>query len=186
MTPFDAASTLEDVCFVVGDALVRAGIHAVLTGGSAATLYSGGAYQSADADFILRFEGDLSGANAVMIGLGFRANRGQYEHPSTHFTVDFPRGPLAIGDDRVTSHETLHRGGQSLLILSPTDCVRDRLAAVYYWDDQSSLPVAAAVARAQASLVDFALIEAWTEREATRSPAYRQREKYRRFRMLLG
>lgn len=49
----DARSSLADVGVAVGDALRRAGIRAVLTGGACASLYSGGAYQSMDADLIL-------------------------------------------------------------------------------------------------------------------------------------
>lgn len=49
----DHTSSLEDVCFEVADALNRYSIQAVLTGGSAATLYAPDVYASLDADFVL-------------------------------------------------------------------------------------------------------------------------------------
>lgn len=41
------------MALAAGDGLRRAGIRAVLTGGACANLYSGGAYESVDADFVL-------------------------------------------------------------------------------------------------------------------------------------
>jgi len=48
-----ARSGLGAVATVVGDALRREGIRAVLTGGACANLYTGGRHQSVDADFIV-------------------------------------------------------------------------------------------------------------------------------------
>lgn len=47
-------STLEDVCFEVTEALDLHGFTAVLTGGSAASMYAPNAYMSQDADFVLQ------------------------------------------------------------------------------------------------------------------------------------
>ena len=47
-------SSLADVAAMVAAALRTAGIEAVLTGGACASVYSKGAYQSQDLDFILR------------------------------------------------------------------------------------------------------------------------------------
>ncbi len=48
----DENSSLEEVCFEAGAALDRCRIDAVLTGGSAAAVYSPGTYTSLDADFV--------------------------------------------------------------------------------------------------------------------------------------
>ena len=45
-------STLRDVAITVGATLRQHGIHAVLTGGACANIYTRGAYLSGDADFI--------------------------------------------------------------------------------------------------------------------------------------
>jgi hypothetical protein len=87
-----------------------------------------------------------------------------YRHPNTVYTVDFPPGPLAIGNDDVTSWETVRRGDYLLHVLSPTDCVRDRLAwYIMPQPDLTSLTQAVAVARDLD--IDLDAIRAWCERE---------------------
>jgi hypothetical protein len=186
MSEIAPTSSLQDVCFIVGTALAENDIIAVLTGGSAATVYSHGRYQSYDADFVLRLGGDLQRVRDIMASLGFIANRtGEFTHPATTFSVDFPAGPLAVGVEFVTTWETLVRETQTLHVLSPTDCVRDRLAAFYYWNDRSALETAVAVARVQHASVDLDVIASWTAKEERASFAFRQREKYATFARLL-
>jgi hypothetical protein len=50
-----------------------------------------------------------------------------------------------------------------LRIISPTDCVKDRLAAYYHWGDQQSLAQAILVARDQK--VDIDEIRRWSKAE---------------------
>jgi len=90
----DASSTLEDVCFAVAAVLREIPVEAVLTGGSAATIYAPHAYTSADADFILRDEISSKDLGRALATIGFRpaAARGMFEHPLSTFTVDSPKG----------------------------------------------------------------------------------------------
>ena len=97
-----ARSSLKKVAAVVSDALSRAGIRAVLTGGACATIYSGGAYQSEDLDLIL-------------------------QSSPTQKELD-----LSIGSDLSVEPAEMPIGGVSVLLLSPTDSCRDRLAAYYH------------------------------------------------------
>jgi hypothetical protein len=101
MAPMTAASSLEDVCFAVCTALHIAGTVAELTGGSAATYYAPAAYQSGDADFIIKFSIDATSAADAIRNLGYRETGGSYFHHENLFTLEFPPGPLAIGDDLV-------------------------------------------------------------------------------------
>ena len=48
-------------------------------------------------------------------------------------------------------------------MLSPTDCVKDRLAAYYFWNDQQALEQAKLVAKNQP--VDLDEIRRWSEVE---------------------
>ena len=68
-------------------------------------------------------------------------------------------GPLAVGNDFITTWNTWYRDGLSLHIIKPFDCVRDRLAAAIHWKDASSARQAAAVAKAQG--VDVAAVREW-------------------------
>lgn len=124
-----ATTTLDQLAFIVCTALETDGTTAILSGGGADTVYAPDAYQSRDLDFIFEYW-SATGTPSVtpLLNLGFVLNGQSYTHPMTHYTVDFPVGPLAIGIEKVVSWDTLRRGHQVLHILSPTDCVRDRLA----------------------------------------------------------
>ena len=97
--------------------------------------------------------------------LGYTEAGGMYVHNFSPFTVEFPVGPLGIGDDLINSWSTFARDSELLHIVSATDCVRDRLAHFYYWNDYSALDAAVAVAVAQNNEIDLDAIRAWTLRE---------------------
>lgn len=158
-------TSLRELAFLVATALRDAGETAVLTGGGAATIYSEAAYQSRDLDFVWTMRSALGRVPAApILALGFRPDRGGYAHPDSPYTLEFPPGPLAIGDELVTAWEVLEDGaGRVLPILSPTDSVRDRLAHLIHYRDFRGLEQALLVARGQT--VDLARIEAWCRRE---------------------
>ncbi len=147
----DRSSTLADVCFAVSAALNAHGMTAVLTGGSAAAFYAPQTYMSYDADFILSGNEPLREVAAALAPIGFeRYGRSRiFTHPKSEFTVDFPKGPLAVGRD-----------------YTPNDCVRDRLAHFYYWSDYIALNAAVGVAVQGADRINMATLRAWTERES--------------------
>ena len=73
------------------------------------------------------------------------------------------RGPLAVADDLIRVWSTVHRDDEILHVLTPTDSVRDRLAAFLFWNDWSGLEQALAVASARPD-VDHAIVEEWCRR----------------------
>ena len=135
-------SGLGAVAVAVGDALRRHGIRAVLSGGACASLYTRGAFQSADMDFILTGPAKQSQLDAAMATVGFTRKGDRYVCPRTPFYVEFPRGPLAIGNDYGIRPVTRRTPQGLAMMLSPTDSCRDRLAAFYHWNDRQSLQVA--------------------------------------------
>lgn len=156
-------SSLADVAVATGDALWRAGIRAVLTGGACANLYSGGAYQSFDADFVLAGPCSTKNLDRALATLGFVRKGDRYVHRLTPFFVEFPSGPLGIGRDLSILPVWRRRGAAKTLALSATDACRDRLAAFYHWNDLQSL--AAAVAIAVRNRVAFAKVRSWSRSE---------------------
>jgi hypothetical protein len=158
-----ATTPLRRVAVLVGDALRRSGIDAVLTGGACATVHSGGAYQSLDIDFVLRSTGRLTTLDAAMRSLGFVRARQRYEHPASPYFVEFLPAPLAIGADTDIRPVLLTAGGARTRALSATDATRDRLAAFYHWQDRSSL--AAALAIAARHRINLARIGRWSRTE---------------------
>jgi hypothetical protein len=169
-----ATSTLTDVAFAVCTALDQRGITAVLTGGSAATFYAPEAYQSHDLDFVITLRPSAAIGEDALSDLGFQRRADYYVHPAAPFPLEFPPGPLMVGDDLIRTWNTEHRGSEILHILTPTDCCRDRLASFLFWNDFSGLEQAIAVYRARRSEVDLDAIGAWCRRE-------RQPDKYTLF-----
>jgi len=156
-------STLAEVAVAVAGALRDAGIDAVLTGGACASLHSDGVYISHDLDFILRAGGTRAALDAAMATAGFARDGDRYVHPRTRFFVEFPRGPLAIGNDLDIRPVKIRISGKQVTALSATDACRDRLAAFYHWSDRQSLRAAIAIARA--NRVSMAAIRRWSIRE---------------------
>lgn len=177
----DRNSSLEDICFAVSTALDKCDIEGVLTGGSAAAVYAPDVNTSMDADFVL----DEKPSRAILfqalgeLGFAPSPSAGMFEHPDSEFTIDFPSGPLAVGGEYILKTTTLVRGDLRLRILMPVDCVRDRLAHFYHWNDYHALAAAVAVARAHCRSNDFVELEAWTDRES--SPGKNFRSKYAEF-----
>lgn len=156
-------SSLADVAVATGDALRRAGIRAVLTGGACANLYSGGVYQSSDADFVLAGQCSTNDVDRALSTLGFAREGDRYVHRLVVFFVEFPSGPLGIGRDLRIRPVWRSRRAAKTLALSATDACRDRLAAFYFWNDLQGL--AAAVAIAARNRVAFAKVRAWSRGE---------------------
>ena len=139
-------SSVTEVALAVGSALARHRIRAVLTGGAGASLHTGGAYVSFDVDLILTGPATQAELDKAMATVGFVRRGDRYTHPHSRFYVEFPRGPLAIGSDfRIRPVERRGPRGR-ILVLSPTDSCRDRLAAFYHWNDRQSLKVAVSIA----------------------------------------
>ncbi len=159
----DERSTLPRVARVVGRALTRHGVNAVLTGGACASLHTRGSYSSADLDYVLANDPGLETLDEAMRSVGFAREGDRYRHPRTPFYVEFPKGPLAIGEDTRIRPRRYRSAHGDLLALSPTDSCRDRLAAFYHWRDRQSLKAAVAIARR--NRVSFRVISRWSRDE---------------------
>ncbi|HEY0394086.1 MAG TPA: hypothetical protein VGD01_06280 [Candidatus Elarobacter sp.] len=129
--------SLIDGAFVVCTALDEVGITAVLCGGSAATYYAPAAYMSADNDFVMTVDMPRRDISAIVAPLGFREEGRIYVNEAVAWTLDFPRGPLAIGRDVVTAWDTVRQGDRLLHVISATDSVRDRFMHYFAWNDYS-------------------------------------------------
>lgn len=151
------------MAFCVARALQREGVRAVLTGGACASIYTRGAYQSVDLDFVLQGLVPPKSLDRAMKTIGFARRGNQYFHASARFYVEFPPGPLAIGSDYDIRPVTRRIGGAGIFLLSATDSCRDRLAAYLHWDDRQGLETAIAIALR--SRIDLAAIHDWSVRE---------------------
>lgn len=116
-----------------------------------------------DVDFVVKGSATGVHLDAALTPLGFERKGDRYVHPRVPFYVEFPRGPLAIGNDfRIRPVERRSRYGRTLA-LSATDSCRDRLAAFYHWNDRQSLRVATWIARR--NRVSYRTIRQWSVAE---------------------
>jgi len=133
---FNKKMSMEEFAFAVAQALEEKGIQVILTGGAVVSIYSEGKYVSKDLDFLS--PGDHQLIKKAMIELGFENEGKDFFHKKASFSVEFPGYDLVIGDEPMKPEGKLKRGKFTLLLLSPTQCVMDRLSAFYHWKDRQS------------------------------------------------
>lgn len=136
------------------------GIEVVLSGGAAVAIYTNNKYVSKDLDLINIYGVNRRKIRDVMIVVGFYEEGRYFRHPDSQFFVEFPPGPLAIGEERVQQVIERRLSTGILKVISPTDCVKDRLSAYYHWGDQQSLLQATLVA--QRNKINIDEIRRWS------------------------
>lgn len=139
------------------------GIRTVLSGGACVAIYASDRYVSMDLDFITRVATTRRQLKQALAEIGFTEKNRYFVHPDTEYFLEFPSGPLAVGNEPVSMVEELRLETGTLRLLSPTDCVKDRLAAFYHWNDRQCLQQAVWVA--QEREVDWDEIERWSRQE---------------------
>ncbi|HBA88527.1 MAG TPA: hypothetical protein DCZ75_11265 [Geobacter sp.] len=151
-------------------------IRVVLSGGACVAIYASGRYVSMDLDFIDRLQTTRQRLKAVLSEIGFTEKNRYFVHADTDFFIEFPSGPLAVGNEPVAKIEEMHLDTGTLRLLSPTDCVKDRLAAFYHWNDRQCLQQAVWVA--QEREVDWNEIERWSLQEGEKAKFDAFREEF--------
>lgn len=158
-------TTMPELAAIVSEALAAAGIVATLSGGSAVTIYSENRYQSEDLDFVTTAL--LEELKPVLEPLGFvhtgSPRLSVFEHPDTHWYLEFPPAPLSFGGTYVDASdcELLPTPVGNIRIISATHSVMDRLAAAASWQDAPSLDQALLVATHQGEKIDWKEIDNW-------------------------
>jgi len=141
--------TLAELAAYVQTQLRADGIEVVLSGGATVSFYSSNKYVSKDVDLInVRFE-KRSKVKLAMEAFGFQEKGRYFEHPESKFLIEFPDGPLSVGEEPVKEINDVKLSTGTLRVISPTDCVKDRLCAFYFWNDQQGLAQAVMVAKKQ-------------------------------------
>jgi len=158
---------LKELGGFICDALIVKDIHVVLSGGSCVEIYSRGEYSSWDLDLINQYNEQYKKIHQVMSELGFKERNKYFVHEDTKYFIEFPSGPLGVGDAPVEDIAEIDTEAGVLRLLTPTDCIKDRLAAYYHWDDEQSLQQAVWVAKQNA--YDLESIKRWSIKEGCES-----------------
>lgn len=162
---FNTCTELELWQYVASE-LNKAGIKTVLVGGAVAAIYSNGVYRSGDLDIVIDsyLLKDETIAN-VMQNIGFKKEGRHWKREDCqHLFIEFIRPPVAICDDYKIKPEKFLVNKQELFILSPKDCVRDRLAGYVYFKSAECLEQAALVATAKHVKLDT--LTEWAKSES--------------------
>lgn len=125
--------------------------------------YSEGQYVSKDLDFVNMYFATRKKIRAAMEEIEFLEDGRHFVHPETKLFIEFPPGPLSVGNQIVSDCIMVSSQSGSVRILTPADCVKDRLAAFYYWNDHQCLIQAQMVCKNQN--VDIGEIEDWSKKE---------------------
>lgn len=135
---------IEELALLVSAQLKSRGVEVVAVGGFVAAHYSSYRYLTKDVDFVdITYQ--TKKLQAAMAEAGFTRRGKNYFHPDTEFTLEFPPGPLSVGDELVIKTATLERDGVVMRMLSASDIVKDRLAAFIHWRDNQALAQAVAI-----------------------------------------
>ncbi len=158
-----AEMSLQELAAYVATHLKSHQIPVVLVGGSCVSIYSDNKYQTKDLDFVERYHNKRSLLKAALHEIGFAERNRYFVHPEAHYFLEFPLGPLAIGDSPVHELNEVITETGVVTLLTPQDCICDRLSAYYHWHDQQSLHQAVWVALAHPFDIEY--VRAWSERE---------------------
>lgn len=95
--------------------------------------------------------------------MGFTRSGRLFTNTSVKYLVEFPPGPLSIGDEyNIQPVEIILKTG-SLSLLSPTDSLKDRLTGYFYGNDYQCLEQAVMIQKM--NKVDMKNIQKWAEME---------------------
>ena len=155
--------TQGEVAAFIDSHLKENGINVVLSGGASVAVYSNNLYVSKDLDFVAQFNLDIKAIDALMKEMGFFSKGNYYTHTQTEYYAEFISGPPTIGSEPIEKINEIKMKTGILRIISPTDCVKDRLAAYYFWDDRQGFEQAILVSKS--NQIDMENVESWSVKE---------------------
>lgn len=155
--------SLGELAAFIAEHLRSKGIETVLVGGACISIYSANAYSSFDLDFIITGSSTRQRVRAALAEIDFHEEHRYFVNAQTPFFVEFPSGPLAVGEEPPSEIRSLRFATGTLRLLSPTDSVKDRLAAFYHWQDRQSLEQAVLIAGEHP--IDIAEVRRWSGHE---------------------
>ncbi|KAF0146265.1 MAG: hypothetical protein FD156_292 [Nitrospirae bacterium] len=153
---------IKELAAIVSDKLTESGIDAILVGGACVSIYTKNKYLSSDLDFVSSTS--IKEISPVLLKLGFeRKSSRHFERKDCPFYIEFVPPPAALGSEPVVETNVLKTRLGDIILLTPTDSVKDRLAAYYHWTDPQALEQALLIARSQK--INLQEVKRWSEKE---------------------
>lgn len=163
--PLDELKTLEETASYICTKLKENGIDVVLSGGSCMEIYTHKNFSSYDIDFIANPSYTSKKIESTMLSMGFKKVDGRYykyEHNPNY--IEFPTGPVSLGNEFPKKFDELKTLVGTLVLLTPTDCIKDRLCAYVYHGGEECFQQAIAVAHL--NFIDFDDLKNWAKKES--------------------
>lgn len=154
--------SIRDVAAAVSEHLQARGIETSLVGGACVSIYTDNAYESFDLDFVSHEPHKR--IEAALAEIGFKSTGGRhFDHPDCKYYAEFVAPPVSIGEELIKKLKRVETPFGFLNLLTPTDCVKDRLAAYIHWKDTQALEQALLVALD--NRIDMAKVKTWAAKE---------------------
>jgi hypothetical protein len=153
--------SILDLAALVNKKLTEHDMKATLVGGACVAIYSNNRHLSYDLDFVT-FESTRK-IRKALAELGFESQGKHFAHPDCPYFIEFVSPPVAVGHEVVHKLGFLHTQFGQVELLTPTDCVKDRLASFFHWGDEQALEQAVMVCQDQE--VDLRAVENWAKSE---------------------
>ena len=139
----------------------------MLVGGSCASLYTNERFASFDLDFVdLSYSRKRKIADALQeIGFHSLGASRYFVRDGCRWSLEFPSAPLAVGHEQITTDRVadLKTRHGTVRLLSPTDCVKDRLLWWYLEHDGQCREQALDIAKNHA--INWDDLTAWHDAE---------------------
>ncbi|KAB7881967.1 hypothetical protein [Poseidonibacter ostreae] len=162
--PLDNLLTLEETAAYVCTKLKEKNIDVVLSGGSCMEIYTKSNFSSLDIDFIPNPTVTSKQIEKTMLELGFKKTESRYyKYDNNPNYIEFPTGPVSLGNDLTKEFAELKTHVGTLTLLTPTDCVKDRLCALIYHNGEECFNQAIAVAHL--NIIDKENLIDWARKE---------------------
>jgi len=162
MNPIDYKKiSIRDLAALINQKFVEHDMKTVLVGGACVAIYSNNRYLSYDLDFITFERGGK--IKKALLELGFETRGKYFSRSDCPYFIEFVSPPIAVGEELVETFKTLRTPFGQLELLTPTDCVKDRLPSFFHWDDRQALEQAIMVFEDQ--IVNLKEIKRWAKAE---------------------
>lgn len=127
------------------------------------SIFSKNIYISRDIDFVPDDILLMPKITKTLKSVGFMQKGRHFIRNDCLLMIEFVNPPLSVGGERISKIDKIKTKYGELNILSPTDCVKDRLAAYYHWGDPQSLEQALLVTKN--NKINLKEIKRWSENE---------------------
>jgi len=153
---------IRDLAALVCEQLSARGLDAILVGGACVSIYTKNLYQSYDLDFVTHTA--MKEVTPVLAELGFlKESSRHFIRKGCPFFIEFVAPPAEIGSEPLKGQKKVKTRFGNIVLMTPTDSIKDRLAAYYHWNDMQALEQALMIARAQKA--DLGEVRRWSEKE---------------------